>query len=43
MTPFAWGVALLVVCVVAYMVERIVRLCLRLRRAEEASAWGCEL
>ena len=43
MTPFSWGVALLSVCVVAWVVERGVRLCLRLRRAEEASAWGCEL
>ncbi len=43
MTPFAWGVALLVVCVVGLAVERGVRLVRRVREFVEASAWGCEL
>lgn len=43
MTPFSWGVALLSVCVVAWVVERGVRLVRRVRAFAEASAWGCEL
>lgn len=43
MTPFAWGVALLVVCVVACAVPPCVRAVKRVRAFVEASAWGCEL
>lgn len=43
MTPFAWGVALLVVCVVGLAVERGVRFVRWVRELVEASAWGWEL